>query len=113
MATSFPAWGQAAEDALRGVLELEVSAHWEPLPWIWPYLVLEDAVVLADGTVVASAIVGIQSWITPRVGISVETGLAGFGQRSSDLTATYLGIDGHGGLWIALGLSYRFEEGRP
>lgn len=109
VATNFPSWGQGAEDAVRGVFELEVVAHWEPLQWFWPYIVLEDAIVLADGTVVASAIVGLQSWITQVVAISVEAGIAGFGLRSSDITATYVGIGGHGGLWIGLALSCRFE----
>lgn len=104
-------WTRGAYESIRGALELEVLLHWEPVRWLWPYLVLEDAVELAQGSVVATAAAGVQSWVTGRVGLSLELGLTGLGQRSSSLTASYVGLGDHGALWLGLGVIVRLDAG--
>ncbi len=106
-------WSDGPEESLRGALELEVLLHWEPLPWLWPYLVFEDAVELRDGGVIATVAAGIQCWVTDRVGLSAELGLTGIGQRSSALTASYVGASDHGALWIGLGFIHRVGPASP
>ena len=103
--TSPRGWGGTLSKGVRGALSLTGTAHWEPRQWLWPYLVLDNALVLLDGHYVASVFVGIQSWVSPRWAVSLETGLAGLTERTLDLTQPFYGVAGRGALWLGLAVS--------
>ncbi len=97
--------------ALRGAMTGEVTVHWEPLPWLWPYLVQQDAVILADGTLLASLYGGVQLRLSERWDLSLETGVAGLNARTRDYTQPYQGVGGRGAIWMSWSVAYRFGPG--
>jgi hypothetical protein len=95
-------------DGVRGALAADVTAHWEPLPWLWPYLVEQDAVILASGQHVASAFLGAQLPLSPRWDLSLETGLAGWNLDARRYSQPYLNVLGRGALWLGGAVTCRF-----
>lgn len=102
-------WGEGAADSLRAAGDVAVIAHWEPHPMVWPYVVADNAVIFVDGTVVTSAMAGVQFFPGHSVELSVEFGYAGFQQPTRDFTQPFVGIDGRGALYMAFGLAYRTD----
>lgn len=98
--------------ALRGALTAGATAHWEPLPWLWPYLVEQNAVILADGNVLVSVFGGVQVRISERWDLSLETGVAALNEPSRDYTVPYQGVAGHGAIWMSWSVAYRFGSAR-
>lgn len=100
--------GDGLGHALRGAWTAEVTVHWEPLPWLWPYAVQQEAVILADGQVLASAFGGVQLRLSERWDLSLESGVAGLNVHGRDYTQPYLGVAGRGALWMSWCVAYRF-----
>jgi hypothetical protein len=106
--------GDGASHALRGAGTAEATAHWEPLPWLWPYVVAQGAVILEDGQPLASAFAGARLRVSERWALSVETGVAGLNVESRDYTLPYRGVGGRGAIWLSWSLEYAFGTGpRP
>lgn len=97
--------------ALRGACTADATAHWEPLPWLWPYVVAQGAVILEDGQPLASAFAGARLRLSRRWAASLETGIAGMNVRSRDYTLPYQGIDGRGAIWLSWSVEYAFGAG--
>jgi hypothetical protein len=100
--------GEGPGDSLRGALALDVTAHWEPHPRLWPYVVVQNALVLADARHVASAFVGAQARLAERWDLSLEAGVAALDERTRDYTMPYLGVGGRGVLAMSWSLGYRW-----
>lgn len=99
--------------ALRGAAAIEATAHWEPGGGWSPYVVAQNAVVLADGTWVLSLVSGVQLAFRDRWAVSAELGWAGLNLESRDYSAGYLGVGRHGALWMGWSVAYRFGVGPP
>jgi len=105
-------WGGSVSDSVRGAASLGVLADVAPLPWVRPYLGVEQVVVFYDGAYVVSFALGLQLELG-RFELSLETGLAGLNRSSRDYTEPYVGLWGRGAVWLSWGLAYRFGgEGR-
>jgi hypothetical protein len=101
---------------LRGAAAIEGTAHWEPSPWIWPYVVAQGGIVLSAGRPVASVYTGAQARVTERWDVSLEAGIAGLNEWTRDYAQPYLDVGGHGAVWIGAAVTYRFwapREGSP
>lgn len=105
--TSPSHWGGSTPGSVRGAASAGLLADVAPLSWLRPYVGLEQTVVFYDGAYVASALVGVQVDLG-RFELSLETGLAGLNHDSRDYTAPYVGLGGHGAVWLSWGLAYRF-----
>jgi hypothetical protein len=110
--TSPTHWGRSVGESVRGAASVGLLADVAPLEWLRPYAGLEQTVVLYDGAYVASALVGVQVNLG-RFELSLETGLAGFNRQSRGYTEPYVGIGGHGAVWLSWGLAYRFGGEGP
>lgn len=106
-----PAWSDGVDDALRAAVDVAVIAHLEPAPWLWPYVVVDNAFVIAGAGWVGSVLVGVQTPLGERWEVSLESGLAGFNDDTSRRTAPYAGMLGRGALWLSLAVGYRFDNG--
>jgi hypothetical protein len=102
--------GNGLDDSLRGALDVSATVYWEPLTWLWPYVVHENGLVLYDGQYLSSLYVGSQFWITERFGVSLETGWAAFNTRTRRYTQPYLGIAERGALWTAWSITYQWQR---
>ncbi len=99
--------------SVRGALDVSVAAHWEPWGWLWPYVVHENVLILADGQYLSSIYGGGQIWFTKRVGLSIETGWAAHNTRTRRYTQPYMGIAGQGVLWLGWSVTYQWSPPAP
>lgn len=107
-ATMAPAhFARGPAESIKGAAELGLLVHWEPLDWLWPYVVSEHTLTFEFARYITSLMVGAQMWITPRVAVSVEIGWAGFNLDARRYTQRYVSIADHGALWMGLGLEVR------
>ena len=102
-------WGEGISEALRGAGRLSGMAHWEPLGWLWPYVVWDHALVFADGQYVGSALAGFQFRPHARLEISLETGWAAYNIETAQMTQPYVGIASRGALWLGFGVAWRLD----
>jgi len=98
---------------LRGAVAVDTIAHWEPWPWLWPYVVLQNALVLSNGRYVGSFLFGAQAQVGRSWAVSLETGLAGFNARDRDYSQPYLGLGGYGAIALSWSVTYRFAAPSP
>lgn len=96
---------------LRAAVAVEATAHWEPTGWCSPYVVAQNAVVLADGTIVVSSFSGAQFAFGERWSLSAELGWAGLNLPRRDYSIGYLDLGGRGALWMGWSVGYRFGAG--
>lgn len=103
-------YGQGFAESFRAATALTLTAHWEPVEWLWPYMVTQNSVVLVGGQLLTSLFAGAQWWSSHNVSFSFETGWAAWNTTTKNYTQPYLGIAGHGGVWIGGALSYYFDS---
>lgn len=102
-------YGGRLADAARGAVSVAAIADLALRDWVRPYVVVDNAVVLYDGSWVGSVFVGAQVSFG-RFELSLETGVAGLNEVTRDRTQPYVGVGGRGALWISWGLAYRFRK---
>ena len=100
-------FGDGFSRSVRGALDVAGIAHLEPLAWLWPYVVVDNGLILADGSYVLSLFLGAQAHVG-RFELSLEAGLAGINDDTRRRTQPYVGLAGHGALWLAWAVAYRF-----
>lgn len=105
--------GDDPSHALRGAAVVDATAHWEPGGGWAPYVVAQNAVILADGTWVLSVLSGVQLAFRERWSVSAELGWAGLNLESRDYSAGYLDLGSHGALWMGWSVAYRFGAAPP
>ena len=104
--TSPAHWGSDLPEGARGATSLGVLADVEPLGWLRPYVVVDQTVVWYDGAYVLSAMAGAQVALG-RFELSLEVGLVGLNHDTRAFTEPYVGLGGHGAVWLSWGLAYR------
>lgn len=104
--------GSGTPEPFRGAAAMDLTLHWEPTKWCWPYFVLQNALVFSKPTWISSAYAGLQFAVSERWDISGELGIEGWNLQSRDYTQRYLGLAGRGALWMSWGVSLRFDAWR-
>lgn len=107
LATAPSHWDRRLSDAVRGMMSVDVLAHWPVNERFWPYVVLGQAVSIADVAFIESVLVGAQVWLSDRLALSLESGLAGANLDNLRYTQPYVGVGHHGAVWMGVGLAYR------
>ena len=102
-------YGRGLGASTRGALDVAGLADIAPTPWVRPYVVVDQAVILANGQYVLSLFVGAQ-FVLGRFELSIETGVADVNERTRSHTQPYVGLAGQGALAISWGLAYRFDD---
>jgi hypothetical protein len=88
-----------------------VIAHWEPLPWLFPYVLLDAAAASHQDLPITSIYAGVQLWPRCLVEVSGEVGWFAFSVEGDEITVPLIG-PGRGLLYVGLALSVRLGEQR-
>ncbi|MCK5687733.1 hypothetical protein KAI87_00620 [Myxococcota bacterium] len=110
MMTHPSSWGQSSSEKFRGALAAKAILHFEPLDWLWPYIVYDQAIIFEGLKPVPSLMVGVQFLTQESMEFSVEGGVSGFTERADLYTQPYVSPGDYGVWYLGFGFTWRFES---
>jgi hypothetical protein len=96
--------GEGPDVSIAG--DAAVIAHWEPLSWLYPYLLLGTAVASHQSEPITSIYAGAQLWPRGAVEVSLEAGWFAFSVDADEITQPLVGPS-RGVLYLGGALSVR------
>lgn len=108
-----PITGDGAPDdpPLLLVADSAVIAHWEPLDWLYPYVLFSAAAKSTNDGPLTSLYAGFQLWPRGLLEISLEVGWFAFSVDADELTVPVLS-PGRGVLYLGGAAAFRFGGAR-
>jgi hypothetical protein len=91
---------------------LAVLAHWEPVSWLFPYLVFDAGAASNQNTAITSILAGLQVWPHGFMEVSFELGWFAFSVDRDAITSSLIG-SGHGLFYVGTAIAFRLGKRWP